>query len=410
MQEDFVSLGLLPSESSPALPALQDKSFELGTAAARLGASLHPAVRRAVGDLVRSMNCYYSNLIEGHDTLPRDIDRALKSEYVADAKRRNLQLEARAHIEVQAMVDHGKLDTIGTGQDLVRTLHREFCTRLPDDLLWAENPDTGERIQVVPGEWRTRDVKVGRHAPVSAELLPSFMDHFDWGYSRFRPATAVIAAASSHHRLTWIHPFMDGNGRTARLHSHAFLRRAGVDSDLWSVSRGLARTIERYKATLARADYPPQGATDGRGTLSERGLAEFVDYFIDTCVDQVSYMSSLLEPAGFLDRLRTFVQVEAGRRRLDVKAYNLLARMFTEGEAAKSHAAVLLGVSDRHARRIIQPLLVRGLIVSDGKFEAYRLAFPLAESDLLFPRLFTQIWDEPSPPPETPAPRGPRMR
>ena len=179
VQQDFLSLGLLPSGSSPALPALQDKSFELGTAAARLDASLHPAVRRAVGDLVRSMNCYYSNLIEGHDILPRDIDRALKGEYVADAKRRNLQPEARAHIEVQAMVDHGKLDTIGTGQDLVRTLHREFCTRLPDDLLWAENPDTDERIQVVPGEWRTRGVKVGRHAPVSAELVPSFMSHFD---------------------------------------------------------------------------------------------------------------------------------------------------------------------------------------------------------------------------------------
>jgi len=98
--EDFVSLGLLPSESAPALPALLDQSFELATAAARLGASLHPVVRRAVGDLVRSMNCHYSNLIEGHDTLPNDIDRVLKSKYMADAKRRNLQLEARAHIDV----------------------------------------------------------------------------------------------------------------------------------------------------------------------------------------------------------------------------------------------------------------------------------------------------------------------
>jgi Fic family protein len=408
LREDAVSLALLPSESSPALPALQDKSFELGGAANRLGASLHPLVKRAVGDLVRSMNCYYSNLIEGHDTLPRDIDRALRSEYVADPKRRNLQLEARAHIEVQAMVDHGDLDAIGTGQDLVRRLHREFCARLPDDLLWVENPDTSERLRVVPGEWRTRGVRVGSHVPVSPDLVPSFMKHFDWGYSKFRPATAVIAAASSHHRIAWIHPFRDGNGRTARLHSHAFLRRAGVGSDLWSVSRGLARTVGRYKEALARADYPPQGATDGRGTLSERGLAEFADYFIDTCADQVRYMGSLLEPAGFLERLRTFVQTEAGRRKMDIKAYDLLARMFTEGEITKANAAAVLGVSDRHARRIIQPLLTRGLIVSDGKFDAYRLAFPLAESDLLFPRLFTQVQDETPPPPPPPASRGPR--
>jgi len=381
------------------MPALLDKSFELGSAANRLGASLHPLVKRAVGDLVRSMNCYYSNLIEGHDTLPRDIDRALKSEYVADPKRRNLQVEARGHIEVQAMVDHGDLDAMGTGQNLVRMLHREFCSRLPEDLLWIENPDTGERIRVVPGEYRTRDVKVGRHAPVSAELVPSFMGHFDWGYSKSRPSTAVIAAAASHHRLAWIHPFMDGNGRTARLHSHAFLRRAGVGSDLWSVSRGLARTVDRYKAALARADYPPQGATDGRGTLSERGLTEFVDYFIDTCADQVSYMGNLLEPSGFLERLRTFVRTEADRSKVDIKVYELLARMFTEGEIAKANAAAILGVSDRQARRIIQPLIARGLVVSEGKFEAYRLAFPLAESDLLFPRLFTQVRDETPPPP-----------
>ncbi len=262
---------------------------------------------------------------------------------------------------------------------------------MPDDLLWVENPDTGERIQVVPGEWRIRDVKVGLHTPVSAELVPSFMGHFDRGYSGFRPATSIIAAASSHHRLAWIHPFMDGNGRTARLHSHAFLRRAGVGSDLWPVSRGLARTVERYKAALARADYPPQGATDGRGTLSDSGLAAFAEYFIDICMDQVTYMSSLLEPASFLDRLRLFMQTAASTRGLDIKAHDLLVRMFTEGEAAKSSVAGVLGVSDRHARRIIQPLLARGLVVSGGKFEAYRLAFPLAESELLFPRLFARI-------------------
>jgi Fic family protein len=394
LRDDAVSLTLLPSESAPGFSALLDKSFELSGAANRLGGSLHPIVRRAVGDLVRSMNCYYSNLIEGHDTLPRDIDRALKSEFVADPKRRNLQVEARAHIDVQTMVDHGVLDPLGTGQDLVQTLHREFCARLPGDMLWADNPDTGERIEVIPGEWRTRDVKVGNHTPVSAELVPSFMSHFDLGYSRFRPATAIVAAASAHHRLAWIHPFMDGNGRTARLHSHAFLRRAGVGSDLWSVSRGLARTVDRYKAALARADYPPQGATDGRGTLSERGLAEFVDYFIDTCVDQVSYMGNLLEPGGVLERLKTFVLAEAGRNRVDIKAYELLARMFTEGEISKAAAAGVLGVSDRQARRILKPLLDRGLVVTASKFDAYRLAFPLAESDLLFPRLFAQVRDE----------------
>ena len=51
------------------------------------------------------MNCYYSNLIEGHDTRPRDIERALRDDLDADEQRRNLQLEARAHIRIQQKID-----------------------------------------------------------------------------------------------------------------------------------------------------------------------------------------------------------------------------------------------------------------------------------------------------------------
>ncbi len=43
------------------------------------------------------MNCYYSNLIEGHDTHPVDIERALRHDYSDDPRTRNLQLEAAAH-------------------------------------------------------------------------------------------------------------------------------------------------------------------------------------------------------------------------------------------------------------------------------------------------------------------------
>jgi Fic family protein len=64
-------------------------------------------VLSALADLVRAMNCYYSNLIEGHDTHPVDIERALKNEYSAEREKRNLQLEARAHIAVQQWIDGG---------------------------------------------------------------------------------------------------------------------------------------------------------------------------------------------------------------------------------------------------------------------------------------------------------------
>jgi hypothetical protein len=75
----------------------------------------------SLADLVRAMNCYYSNLIEGHDTHPIDIERALKSDYSNDAKKRDLQLEAQAHIAVQKWIDAGGLKR--------PCCRRRLCTR-----------------------------------------------------------------------------------------------------------------------------------------------------------------------------------------------------------------------------------------------------------------------------------------
>ena len=72
---------LCVSESSRRRAELQDLTVELAAASAGLRRSLPDGVVAALADLVRSMNCYYSNLIEGHDTHPVDIERALKDDF-----------------------------------------------------------------------------------------------------------------------------------------------------------------------------------------------------------------------------------------------------------------------------------------------------------------------------------------
>lgn len=64
------------------IPAeLADLSVDIQREAARLGQGLHPDSAAELADLVRVMNCYYSNLIEGHNTRPRDIERALAAHF-----------------------------------------------------------------------------------------------------------------------------------------------------------------------------------------------------------------------------------------------------------------------------------------------------------------------------------------
>jgi Fic family protein len=198
---------MLVGEDSRHRGQLTDLAIELAAKSAGFRRSLPPGVPVALANLVRSMNCYYSNLIEGHDTHPIDIERALKSDYSADPKKRDLQLEARAHIAVQRWIDEGGLRGRTVATDGLLEMHRRFCGLLPDEMLWVEEPETHERFRVEPGALRRRDVRVGRHIPISAGALPRFLEHFETSYRRLGKTDTILASAAAHHRLLWIHPF-----------------------------------------------------------------------------------------------------------------------------------------------------------------------------------------------------------
>src|SRR6266508_3998034 len=135
---------LLIAEGSRHRGELTDLAVDVAARSAGFRRSLPNGVRTALADLVRAMNCYYSNLIEGHDTHPVDIERALKNDYSNDPHKRDLQLEAKAHIRVQRWIDGGGLSGRAVTSESIREIHRRFCELLPDELLW-EDPDTHER-------------------------------------------------------------------------------------------------------------------------------------------------------------------------------------------------------------------------------------------------------------------------
>ncbi|MCY4122076.1 MAG: Fic family protein, partial [Acidobacteria bacterium] len=154
---------MLLAQASPHRGPLTDLAVDLAARAAGLRRGLPQGVSAALADLVRAMNCYYSNLIEGHDTHPVDIERALRHDYSADPRARNLQLEAVAHIAVQRWIDDGGLAGRAATAEGLCELHRRFCTPLPEEMLRLEHPEAGTSAAVVPGALRTRRVQVGLH-------------------------------------------------------------------------------------------------------------------------------------------------------------------------------------------------------------------------------------------------------
>lgn len=381
---------LLIGESSRPRGALSDIAVELASKSAGFRRSLPEGVMTALADLVRAMNCYYSNLIEGHDTHPIDIERALKNDYSADTGKRDLQLEAKAHITVQKWIDGGGLQGRPTSTHALIEIHRRFCELVPDDLLWVTEPNTGERLRVVPGELRSRDVRVGQHIAISPGAVPRFLQRFESAYGTLGKTDAILASAAAHHRLAWIHPFLDGNGRVARLMSHAMLLHALDTRSVWSISRGLARNVDTYKRLLAEADLPRRNDLDGRGTLSEEALAEFTRFFLTACLDQVTFMEGLVEPNRLRTRILMWTEEETRLGHLPPKSGAVLEAVLFKGELPRGDVGELLGTSARHARRIVQSLTEHNVIVSDGPRDPLRLAFPAALASRWMPGLFPE--------------------
>ncbi len=379
---------MLPQEGSRKL---DDLTIELVAKASSFGGKLNPVVRATIGDLVRNMNCYYSNLIEGHNTTPREIDRALADKYSDEPKKRALQKEAVAHITVQKMIDRGSASShYPISASYGKWLHREFCELLPEELLKIQNPDTGEEKKIIPGEYRDGSVAVGSHIPPEHKELEHFLNRFDEAYApeRLSKPQRIVAIAASHHRYLWIHPFYDGNGRVVRLMSYSALKELGIGSELWSVARGLARRNDDYKRFLSAADEPRRGDLDGRGSLSHQALIAFCEFFLSVCIDQVEYMDSLLDFQNLSERIRIFIDEMVALKKLPNGSYSLLREALLVGEFERGKVAQITGMGDRGAREALYSLLKMKLLISDTPRGPVRLAFPLDVIERWLPRLY----------------------
>lgn len=386
-----------PAKLEEAPEAIADVVASLSAAGAILGSALHPTTAANLAALVRIMNTYYSNLIEGHDTRPRDIERALAGNLDQDEGRRNLQLEAAAHVRVQAEIDCMAAEDAlpePASPDFIRGLHRDFYRDAPEEMLRIRSAST--EFIMEPGEWRSRpehDVAVGRHIPPSSDRVDDFMRYFERRY-RFEDmgkAARIMAIASAHHRLNYIHPFPDGNGRVSRLMSHTMALKAGIGAHgLWSVSRGLARGLEsrsEYKRMMDYADTPRQGDLDGRGNLSQQALTEFILWFLKVCLDQVTFMSSLFDLDNLARRLRIYIERSDT---LKPEASRLLEEALIRGQFERGEAPRITGLPERSARRVLNDVTAEGLLASTTPKGPVSLRFPTAALEELFPRLYPE--------------------
>ena len=360
--------------------------------ASRLSALADRHTLAKISALLRVTNSYYTNLIEGQRNEPVEIAQGLKQH-----EPNELRTLALTHLYVQSDLEQkissmtrvplqhwGKLFCA----DFLSDLHRRLFYGLVDDLTLRDG------FVMIPGELRSvqgREVIVGTHHAPAADSVQAMLSRLEQAYSPF-PDTVrrIIAVMACHHRLAFIHPFPDGNGRVVRLATHLQLHSLNLAAPLWSLSRGLARRQQDYYRLLSAADEPRRGDLDSRGQLSYSALCEFIEFMIEVSLDQMRYIATALDIRHLTEAIRRAIAYAPLLRQSKIKqeCAEALQVLFTQGAMERSVFKRFTGLGDRTATEQLSKLVEAGVVEAPTpKSRTIQAGLPLWYASELFPDL-----------------------
>jgi Fic family protein len=402
-------MNIIPFIQSNQLGEYEDKLVELYMADAALNRTIPDSIRSSTEWLLRLVNCFYSNRIEGNSTHPKVLLKTQeKGRSQTDEISDDSIMELLAHLEAQIKAKEVTSGIINvSSQGFIKGLHKSFYKGLPESFLTVKDKNgdiafdaKNKPLLIIPGEYRNNPVQVGTHVPPLSEDLSQYMGWFESAFDpeKIHGTTRVVAAAALHHRLAWIHPFQDGNGRVARLLTDCYMRCAGFGGyGLWSITRGFGRDTQAYYAALAQADKLRQGMSDGRGVLSDSGLIYFTKYFIDTALDQVGYFSELLEPRNLGVRIDYYFEMRAkggipsstgeSLPLLKITAREIYRLLLERGGMSRGAIIQHLGKGEQTLRPVFKQMESEGLISAKPKRDV-ELKLSTTAVEFLFPQLW----------------------
>lgn len=383
-------LPVLPSKTNPEVDQL---IVDVIASSATLGKGIHPLILEEVARFMTKVNSYYTNAMEGNPSKLQDIEAALNKKFSRQEAARNFQMEHVAHIQVQqAMISRlrKEADLRICSREFLCWLHEQFYLNLPADMRVAKT-ESGQRVPIEPGQLRDQGITAGAHnAPERKGDIVSSLDKLEEFLSpdKLTGFQKILGMASSHHRLLWIHPFPDGNGRVTRLFTIAYGFRIGVgDNLLWTVTRAFARKRHDYDAHLAMADQPRRNDLDGRGPLSEENLLKFCTFFLECCKDQIRYMGDMLRLEEMERRYRRYCDSLVKEKQISKAGYKVMEKLFLQGKVARAEVLDICHVKQRRATQIIKELLDAKPVRSETTYGDLRLNIAVDMAAVLFPEL-----------------------
>lgn len=167
------------SQMEPMVPTLrgdlEDLALEVFKASATIAGRVHPLTAARVIVLLRSVNSYYSNLIEGIRTTLLDIESGL-AKLSEDERTRRLQQLHRQNVAAQDVVEK-ECERIGPGitaPGFLRHLHGLLFDGVAQEFLMQRNLSGTRQVVTIPGRLREENVRVGAHVPLTGKIFRSF--------------------------------------------------------------------------------------------------------------------------------------------------------------------------------------------------------------------------------------------
>jgi Fic family protein len=300
---------------------------------------LSPAAEAELRSRARLRSAHFSTYIEGNQLTLEEARRVIDDDRAEISGRENDVSEVRNYWNALLRTEDWASRMRPLTEDLIKRLHalvekgaRAKPTPYRDGQNAIQDSSTGALIYLPP---EAKDV---------AALMASMVQWASDAEGSGLPAPLI--AGLVHYQFVTIHPYYDGNGRTARLLATFILQRGGYGlGGFFSLEEHYARDLQGYYRALAV--HPHHNYYFGR---SEADITPWLEYFVSSLAE---VFEAVREKAKRCAENGTAVQPEA-LRRLDHRGRRVLG-MFAQKETITAPlAAAELGVSDRTARNLLR--------------------------------------------------------
>lgn len=323
---------------------------------------LPPAVEARLRERARLRSTHYSTYIEGNRLTLAETQQVVEQRDMTFHGRERDVAEVRNYWLALVRIEEWAQKRTPLSEELIRRVHALV--------------EYGHRAKPTPyrdGQNAIRDSHSGAliYLPPEAKDVPGLMTSLvQWIEHAEKTGLPIpLIAGLAHYQFVTIHPYFDGNGRTARLLATLVLHRGGYGlHGYFSLEEHHARDLETYYQSLVV--HPHHNYYWGR---ADADLTPWLTYF-----------------TGLLARVFTLVQEEAAvyaaegmpvepeeLRRLDHRARTVLS-LFTKHDAITSEmTAGLLGISPRMARNVLARWVQDGWLVvanETNRNRSYRLS------------------------------------